>query len=976
MVCVKTLKEKPMHNEMNDSRTDQEVYQGPHLDRVAFPLGGIGAGMICLEGTGALSHVSLRHRPEVTHEPQVFAALHVKGAKTARVLEGPVPMWKAFGSQSGEPGNGLSGRTYGLPRFAEVSFQARFPFATVSLADPTMPVAVELTGWSPFTPGAADDSSLPVAAIEYRFVNHSEQAVEAVFSFHAANFMKLGDGARIGTMDRGFVLEQPALPDKPEAEGAFAAFTDDPATAVDAAWFRGGWFDALTMVWNRVAAGEVVSQPPHAEGAPGNGGSLYVPFTLKAGEEKTIRLQFAWYVPRSAVRVGGGGGAQPPGSEPFLADGWKVSRLMPPGEVTAAPHLGLDADAGWEEATTGDGFVDIHNLREPSGIVYLARRVCVEEDGERILHVGHDGGARVFVDGESVAVTAGTVNPATATRTTARVTLSRGEHEIVVAFDRADGKGWGIFASLQKPESGCGAGCACNDTPAFHAPWYAGRFESLEAVAACWREQYGRLRTASAAFRDCFYDTTLPADIVESVAANLAILKSPTCLRQTDGRFWGWEGCCGGTGCCHGTCTHVWNYAQSLPHLFPELERTLRETEFLVSQDERGHQTFRASLPIGPADHGFHAAADGQLGGLMKLHREWRISGDTDWLRKLWPAARQSLDYCIATWDPDHTGTLVEPHHNTYDIEFWGADGMCTSFYLGALAAVIAMGRALGEDMTGYEELLERGRQAMRTTLWNGKWFIQKVRWEGLRAGNPVNNPPLSGAYSSEAVAILEREGPKYQYGTGVLSDGVLGDWIARCAGLGPVLDEKQTAMHLASVFKHNFRESLADHANPQRPGYAFPQEAGLLLCSWPNGDKPALPFVYSDEVWTGIEYQVASHLIMTGQVEEGLTIVRAIRQRYDGQWRNPFDEYECGHWYARAMASYGLLQALSGARYDAVEQTLYVHPAVSGDFRAFLCTATGYGTVGVRDGKPFLEVAMGTIPVKTIDFISTMGEG
>jgi len=963
-----------MNNQQAAVLPDQTLYTGSHLDRVAFPLGGIGAGMICLEGTGALSHVSLRHRPEVYHEPQAFAALHVKGAKTARVLEGPVPIWKAFGSVAsgsfGEPGNGLTGRTYGLPRFAEAAFESRFPFATVSLADPTMPVAVELTGWSPFTPGAADDSSLPVAGIEYRFVNRSAQAVEAVFSFHAANFMQLGDGARIGTTERGFVLEQPALADKPEAEGAFAAFTDDPATAIDAAWFRGGWFDAFTMVWNRVVAGEVVSQPPHAEGAPGGGGSLYVPFSLAAGEEKTIRLQFAWYVPRSAVRAGGGS-TQPPGSEPFLADGWQVSRLMPPGDVTAAPHFGLDAEAGWETVPAAGGFVDVHNLLGPSGIVYLARCVRVEADGERILHVGHDGGARLFVDGKPVAATPGTVNPATATRTTARLTLSQGEHEIVVAFDRSDGKGWGIFVSMQKPKSDCGSDCACHDASALYAPWYASHFDSLAAVAAHCTLHYDRLRAASAAFRDCFYDTTLPAEVVESVAANLAILKSPTVLRQADGRLWGWEGCFSGGGCCHGTCTHVWNYAQSIPHLFPDLERTLRETEFGPSQDPRGHQNFRAALPIGLADHGFHAAADGQLGGLMKLHREWRISGDTGWLRTLWPAARKSLDYCIETWDPNHTGTLLEPHHNTYDIEFWGADGMCTSFYLGALAAVIAMGRAMGEDVTGYEALLERGRQTMSATLWNGEWFIQKVQWHGLRAGNPVNNPPLSGAYSPEAMEILKREGPKYQYGGGVLSDGVLGDWIARCCGFGSVLDEEQTTRHLGSVFQHNFRESLTDHANPQRPGYAFPQESGLLLCSWPKGDKPALPFVYSDEVWTGIEYQVASHLIMTGQVAEGLKLVRAIRQRYDGQWRNPFDEYECGHWYARAMASYGLLQALSGARYDAVEQTLYLHPAVAGDFRAFLCTATGYGTVGVQNGEPFIEVVSGKIDVKRFAYVA-----
>ncbi|MEI6970026.1 MAG: GH116 family glycosyl hydrolase [bacterium] len=950
-------------------RTVVKARTGEKLSRVAFPMGGIGAGMISLEGTGALSQVSLRHRPDVLHEPQVFAALYVKGSKTARVLEGQVPMWKVLGA-TGEAGSGFGGRTYGLPRFAKASFQARFPFATVSLADSTMPVTAELTGWSPFTPGAADDSSLPVAAIEYRFTNHSTKTVKAVFSFHAANFMRTSGDATVGVMDHGFVLAQPQVEGSPDAEGRFAAFTDDPSAVVDAAWFRGGWFDSLTTVWNHVAAGDVVSQPPHAAGAPSGGGSLYVPFTLKAGAGKTVRLQFAWYVPRSGVRVEGRPHT-PPGDEPFIADGWQASRLMPAGDISHAPYMGLAEDIGWEAVPVAtSGLVDVHELRGQGGIVYLARNIRIDADCERVLHVGHDGGARVFLDGKALAVTPGTVNPATSTRTQVRVALSQGEHELCVAFDRAGGNGWGIFVSLQRPPVTCGAGCNCSGAETRqYLPWYAARFGDLEAVAAYWRKHYERLRSSSALFSDCFYDTTLPAEVIESVAANLSIIKSPTCLRQADGRLWGWEGCNSGGGCCSGSCTHVWNYAQAIPHLFPELERTLRETEFLVNQDARGHQMFRAALPIGPVDHWFHAAADGQLGGLMKLYREWRISGDTGWMKKLWPAAKQGLDYCIATWDPDRNGTIVEPHHNTYDIEFWGADGMCTSFYLGALAAAIAMGLEVGEDVSAYEALQARGRKAMARTLWNGAWFAQKVQWKGLRAGNPLDVKSMVGQYTPEAMAILEREGPKYQYGGGCLSDGVLGDWIARCSGLGPVLDEKKTTRHLASIFKYNFRESLVDHANPQRPGYAFPQEGGLLLCSWPKDDKPALPFVYSDEVWTGIEYQVASHLIMTGQVKEGLAVVQAVRNRYDGQWRNPFDEYECGHWYARAMSSYGLLQAMSGAQYDAVDQVLYLDPKVKGDFRAFLCTGSGYGTVGVKKGKPFIEVVSGSIPVKRLEF-------
>jgi len=103
----------------------------------------------------------------------------------------------------------------------------------------------------------------------------------------------------------------------------------------------------------------------------------------------------------------------------------------------------------------------------------------------------------------------------------------------------------------------------------------------------------------------------------------LAILKSPTLLLQDSGNVWAWEGCFANQGCCAGTCTHVWNYAQALPHLFPALERTFRETELERSMDRRGHITFRSALPDGETRHKSHAASDGQLGGIMKLYREW-----------------------------------------------------------------------------------------------------------------------------------------------------------------------------------------------------------------------------------------------------------------------------------------------------------------------------------------------------------------
>jgi len=214
---------------------------------------------------------------------------------------------------------------------------------------------------------------------------------------------------------------------------------------------------------------------------------------------------------------------------------------------------------------------------------------------------------------------------------------------------------------------------------------------------------------------------------------------------------------------------------------------------------------------------------------------------------------------------------------------------------------------------------------------------------------------------------ILQEEGPKYQYGTGCLSDGVLGEWLIGQAGLPPVLDPEKVRSHLIAVYRYNLRRDLSAHPNPQRPGYALGDEGGLLLCTWPRGGEPQLPFVYSNEVWTGIEYQVAAHLIRMGHIEEGLEIVRICRCRYDGRVRNPFDEYECGHFYGRALASYGLLEAFTRVRYDAVEKILYFHTFSPCDFQAFLATVHGFGTVGMRNGKPFLNVRYGEIPVAEI---------
>jgi hypothetical protein len=289
---------------------------------------------------------------------------------------------------------------------------------------------------------------------------------------------------------------------------------------------------------------------------------------------------------------------------------------------------------------------------------------------------------------------------------------------------------------------------------------------------------------------------------------------------------------------------------------------------------------------------------------------------------------------------------------------------MCTSFYLGALTSFIEMSKAIGQPTGEYEALLGKGKNFVESELFNGEYFIQKIKWLGLKAANPVIKRPAG--YSDEAFELLKKEGPKYQYGSGCLSDGILGMWIASACGLKQAVDENKIKSHLNSVYKYNLKTNLADYENPQRPTYACGNEGGLLLCSWPKGGELSLPFVYSNEVWTGIEYQVASHLISLGEVGKGLQIVRECRKRYDGTVRNPFDEYECGHWYARAMTSYGLLQGLTGVRYDAVERVLYIDSKI-GDFNSFFSAETGFGNVGLKNVKPYFKIVFGRLDVKKI---------
>jgi len=450
--------------------------------------------------------------------------------------------------------------------------------------------------------------------------------------------------------------------------------------------------------------------------------------------------------------------------------------------------------------------------------------------------------------------------------------------------------------------------------------YYKQLFDDAWDVASYTTENLERLERETRLFHDALFSTTAPAEILDAVSSQSSIIRTETCFRIEDGTFFAFEGTGDDHGCCPLNCTHVWNYEQALAFLFPALERTMRETDFGHNTDDDGFMVFRSRIPLGTPKWDFpHAAADGQMGTVVKLYREWQLSGDDAFLRRLWPRAKAALEFAWKDWDPDRDGVMEGVQHNTYDIEFRGPNPMMGAIYLTALKCAREMARAVGDGAAAanYARLAEQGRDALDRETWNGEYYVQ---------------------------AFDRAQEEKYQVGAGCLSDQLLGQWMAHVVDQGYVLPEDHVKSAIHAVFQHNFKESFEDHANPQRI-YALGDEAGLLLCSWPRGNRPLLPFVYSDEVWTGIEYQVAAHLIYEGYVDEGVRVVRAVRNRYDGQRRNPWNEVECGNHYARALASWSLLLALSGFRYSAPEKRIGFDPkSAQGRFVSFWSADPGFG--------------------------------
>jgi len=382
---------------------------------------------------------------------------------------------------------------------------------------------------------------------------------------------------------------------------------------------------------------------------------------------------------------------------------------------------------------------------------------------------------------------------------------------------------------------------------------------------------------------------------------------------------------------------------------------------------------FRSYLPDGKQIWQM-AAADGQMGCLIKLYRDWKLSGDTDWLRRLWPNAKRALEFAWIEngWDGNRDGVAEGVQHNTYDVEFYGPNPLCGIYYLGALRAGEEMARVVGDQDSAaeYYRLFVSGSRWFDQNLFNGEFYIQKVE------GRPESRIAAGTRIGMGAGDTLK---PDYQMGDACLVDQLVGQYLAHVAGLGYLVDEEHVRKTLKSIFKYNYKPHLSEHVGLERT-FALNDEGAVLIASYPHGSPPEIPFPYFGEVMTGFEYQLAAHMIYEGMLTEALTVVESIRQRYDGERRNPWNEAECGHHYARAMASWAALVALSGFRYSAPQHELILMPRTRRQaFRCFWSVPSGWGsfthTLKPQGQRVEIQVAEGSIAVAQLA-VNGLGKG
>jgi non-lysosomal glucosylceramidase len=519
------------------------------------------------------------------------------------------------------------------------------------------------------------------------------------------------------------------------------------------------------------------------------------------------------------------------------------------------------------------------------------------------------------------------------------------------------------------------------DAPRWIGNYYTTKFGDAVDVARYVLAEGDRLESETRSFHDHLFATTVPDSAIDAVSANLSTIRSQTCFRDATGQFYGYEGCNDDSGCCPMNCTHVWMYEQALAFLYPQLERDMRTNSFLTETEPDGRMHFRTRVPNAsdPFPAEARAAADGQLSEVIQLLRDYRISGDRDFLARLWPKAKLALEYAWRPggWDADRDGIIEGEQHNTTDIAFYGPNPLITFIYNTALRAGAIIARTLGDEASAaeYERIANQGAPQADSILWNGDYYQQRLdlaapqeSFAGAHMHGEIGDKALL-----QGASLTSKHGVGEAYNQvhdGCLADQLFGLWMASIVGIDPFLPRERILAALRAIHRHNFRRMDEVPTNFLR-AFAVNDEMGLLYANFPNAPGEIIPLTAvfrAHEVWSGCEYQAASHMIREGLIAEGESIVEAIRTRHDGSARNPWNEPECGDHYARALASYGLLLAYARIDFDLSAGRISLAPQVNrSHFTTFFSVEGAWGTISVQGTNVQINVAQGELTLREI---------
>jgi len=908
-------------------RGERQVWRGEELLTIGMPVGGIASGQLYLRGDGTLAAWQVFNR-------HVFTGY---GNNCYRTYRPSSPVASGFAVACRTPA-GLAVRRLSQEDFPGVEFAGEYPVGLVRYRQEGFPVAVELKAFSPFIPLDAPDSALPATLFHIEVTNVSRNPVSAsavgwlenAVCIHSAPAILANRHSRIIRSGGRTLIVHSAKKARPP-KGA-----EKPRPTILLADFEGGDYGdwrATGAAFGKAPAHGTLPRQQKVSGFLGKGlVNTYLggdgPQGTLTSPPFTINRRFINFL------IGGGNHAgrtcinlRVGGKVVHTAVGrnnerleWRFWNVADLEGKTARIELVDKASGGW-------GHINVDHI-ELADRPRRGPTAPVEE-------LPDFGTLVLALDGESQPAA-----PLLAGAPWAKGISSEAEAVWPVTQRRS-------FALATAPARlAPGQSHTFVFVLAWHFPKhprgheYANRFADAAAVANYVLSNRERLAGETRLWHKTFYeDSTLPRWLLFRLHSTVANLATGTCQWWKDGRFWAWEG----VGCCAGTCTHVWNYAQAVARLFPSLERSAREMQDFGEGFEpaTGLVGFRSNRAY---------AADGQCGTILKAYREHLTSPDNSFLERNWPKIKKALLYSIGH-DANDDGLIEDSQHNTYDINFFGPNTFVGSLYLAALRAGEEMAREMGDEAFAARchRIFESGRRLTIEKLWNGEYFIQRVDL---------------------------KKHPKFQYATGCLSDQLFGQGWAHQLALGYLYSPELVRKALASVWRYNWAPDVGPHNKAHPPGrwFARPGEAGLFTCTWPKSPYLAQGVRYKNEVWTGIEYQVAGHMVWEGMVTEALAICRGIHERYHPRKHNPFNEVECGDHYARAMASWGVFTALCGFEYHGPRGHIGFAPRLAPeDFAAAFTAADGWGLFRQRrrDGTQSdeIEVRWGRLRLRSLAF-------